>query len=109
MQVFGLEPLVAAIIITAIGVTLSVTLGWLKGPAGTGFKPRQVVASALIAFIVSIQLVIAELTVLPDEIPELAVGAILFGLIAQVAGVDSLAKSGAQAVAKARKAPKPDP
>ena len=57
----------------------------------------------LIAFIVSIQVVIAELTVLPDDIPELAIGAILFGLIAQVAGVDSLAKSAAAAVAKARK------
>lgn len=101
MQVFGLEPLVAAILITALGVTLSVTLGWLKQKQA--INPRQVVASALIAFIISIQLVIAELSVLPDDIPEMAVGAILFGLIAQVAGVDSLAKSGAQAVSRARK------
>lgn len=101
MQVFGLDPLVAAIIITAVGVTLSVTLGWLKGTQP--IKPRQVVASALIAFIISIQLVIAEITILPEDIADLAVGAILFGLIAQVAGVDSLAKSAAQAVSKARK------
>lgn len=100
MQVFGLEPLVTAIMITVAGVVLSVLLGWLKGK--DPINPRQVVASALIAFVVSIQVVIAELTVLPDDIPELAVGAILFGLIAQVSGVDSLAKSAAQAVSKAR-------
>lgn len=102
MQIFGLEPIVAAILITALGVAVSVLLGWLKN--NKSFNIRQAVASALIAFIVSIQLVIAELTVLPDEIPELAIGAIFFGLLAQVAGIDSLAKSGAQAVAKARKA-----
>ena len=101
MPIFGLEPIIAAILITAIGVTLSVALGWLKGAHPINI--RQVIASALIAFIVSIQLVIAEITVLPEDIPELAVVAILFGLIAQVAGVDSLAKSAAQAVCKARK------
>ncbi len=102
MQIFGLEPIVAAILIAVIGVALSVLLGWLK--SAKSFNVKQAVASALIAFIVSIQLVIAELTVLPDEIPELAIGAIFFGLIAQVAGIDSLAKSAAQAVSKARKA-----
>ncbi len=101
MQIFGFEPIVAAIIITGVGVALSVLLGWLKGT--NGFNIRQAVASALIAFIVSIQLVIAEISVLPEDIPEIAVGAIIFGLIAQVSGIDSLAKSAAQAVSKARK------
>ena len=101
MQIFGLDPIVAAILITVAGVALSVLLGWLKG--NTPFNTKQVVASALIAFVISIQLVIAELTVLPDDLAGLAIGAILFGLIAQVSGVDSLTKSAAQAVSKARK------
>ena len=101
MQVFGLDPIVIAILITIAGVATSVLLGWLKN--SNPFNIKQVVASALIAFIVSIQLVIAELTVLPDDIAQLALGAILFGLIAQVAGIDSMAKSAAAAVAKARK------
>lgn len=101
MQVFGLEPIVAAILITVIGISLSVLLGWLKNEKS--FNIRQAVASALIAFIVSIQLAIAELTVLPGDLPELVLGGILFGLVAQVAGIDSLAKSAAKAVAKARK------
>lgn len=102
MQVFGLEPIIAAILITIAGVSISVLLGWLKGKDPINIK--QIVASALIAFIISIQLVIAELTVIPDDISELAIGAILFGLIAQVGGIDSMAKSAAQAIAKARKA-----
>lgn len=101
MQIFGLDPLVAAILLTTLGVSLSVLLGWLKGTDPINIK--QVVASALIAFVVSIQLVIAELTVLPDDLTELAIGGILFGLIALVAGVDSLAKSTVKAALKARK------
>lgn len=101
MQVFGLEPIIMAILITIAGVTLSVLLGWLKGNAS--FNIKQVVASALIAFVVSMQLVIAQIDVLPDEITNLVLGGILFALVAQVAGIDSLAKSAAKAVFKVRK------
>ena len=101
MEIFGLEPFVAALCITAVGVALSVLLGWLKGTQA--FNVKQVVASALIAFIVSMQLVIAQLTLLPADLEGLALGSIIFALIAQVSGIDSLAKSAAQAVSKARK------
>lgn len=101
MQIFGLDPIVAAIIITAIGVSLSVLLGWLKNKEP--FNIRQGIASGVIAFVVSMQLVIAQLSVLPAELPELVVGGIFAGLVAQIAGIDSLAKSAAQAVQKARK------
>ncbi len=101
MEIFGLDPIVAAILLTAIGVSLSVLLGWLKGTEPIDI--RQVVASGLIAFVVSIQLVIAELSVLPDDLAGLALGSIIFALMAQVAGIDSLAKSAAKAVSKARK------
>jgi len=101
MEIFGLEPFVIAIAITAVGVALSVLLGWLKGTEA--FNVKQVVASALIAFVVSIQLVIAELTVLPSDLDGLVLGSIIFAMIAQVSGIDSLTKSAAQAVSKARK------
>jgi len=101
MEIFGLEPFVIAIAITAVGVALSVLLGWLKG--NEAFNVKQVVASALIAFVISIQLVIAELTVLPSDLDGLVLGSIIFALIAQVSGIDSLTKSAAQAVSKARK------
>jgi len=101
MQVFGLEPILAAIFITIAGVSVSVLLGWLKGT--DPINPRKIVGSALIAFIISIQLVIAELTVLPGEMDGLVLGGILFALIAQVGGIDSMAKSAMQAVNKVRK------
>ena len=101
MQVFGLEPIIMAILITVAGVSLSVLLGWLKSTSA--FNIKQVVASALIAFVVSIQLVITQLDVLPDEITSLVLGGILFALVAQVAGIDSLSKSAVKAALKARK------
>ena len=101
MQAFGLEPIIMAILITVAGVTLSVLLGWLK--SDKSFNLKQVVASALIAFIVSMQIVIAQLELLPNDISNLAIGAILFGLIAQVAGIDSLTKSAVKAAVKTKK------
>jgi ACR3 family arsenite efflux pump ArsB len=101
MQVLGLEPIIGAILITVAGVTLSVLLGWLKGDKE--FNIKQVVASALIAFVVSAQIVIVQLQAIPDDITQLAASAILFALVGQVAGIDSISKSAAQAVAKARK------
>ena len=98
MQIFGLDPIIMAILITVAGVTLSVLLGWLKSTGA--FNIKQVVASALIAFVASIQIVIVQLELLQDGITNLALGAILFGLIATVAGIDHLAKSAVKAAVK---------
>ena len=100
MQVFGLEPIVMAILITIAGIALTVLLGWLK--SDKPFVVKQVVASALIAFIVSVQIVITQLTVLPDELTSLALGGILLGLVAQVSGIDMLTKNAVKAAVKKR-------
>ncbi len=100
MDIFGLDPILGAILITATGVGISVLLGWLKGSAS--FNIRQAVASVIIAFVISVQLVIAEIQIITVDITDLTLGAFIFGMIAQVAGIDSLAKSAAKAVAKAR-------
>ena len=59
-------------------------------------------ASAIIAFVVSAQLVIAQISIIPDDIELLALGALLMGMIAVVSGIDSLTKSGMSAALKAR-------
>ena len=100
MEIFGLDPILAAILITIAGVSLSVILGWLK--SNDSFNVKQVVASAIIAFVVSAQLVIAQISIIPDGTESLALGALLMGMIAVVAGIDSLAKSGMSAALKAR-------
>ena len=100
MEIFGLDPVLAAVLITVTGVALSVMLGWLK--SNDSFNVKQVVASAIIAFVVSAQLVIAQISIIPDDVDSLALGALLFGMIAVVSGIDSLAKSGMSAALKAR-------
>lgn len=100
MQLLGLEPIAAALMLTAGGVALSVLIGWLK--SDDAIDPRQVVASGLIGFVVSIQLVIAQLEALPDDLSNLAAGAVVFALLAQVSGVDMLAKNAAKVVARVR-------
>jgi len=102
MQIFGLDPFVAAVGITILGVVISVGLGWLKGTKE--FNVRQGAASAIIALFVSAPVVISTVGQISPEADSLAVGAIVFGLIASVAGIDSISKSAAQAVSKARKA-----
>ncbi len=100
MNVFGLEPLIAAFLFTLIGVSGSVLLGWLKGT--TAFNVRQAVASSIIAFVVSFQLIAATLGALPEGIGDLALGMIIVGVIGTVAGIDSLAKSGVKAALKTK-------
>lgn len=100
MDILGLEPVMAGILITAVGIALSVLLGWLKSTEV--FNVRQTVASVIIGFVISAQVVITQLGLIPIEITSTELGVLLFALIAQVAGIDSLAKSAAKAVARAR-------
>ena len=100
MNVFGLEPLVAAFLFTIIGVAGSVLLGWLKGTGA--FNVRQAVASSIIAFVLSFQLVAATIQALPDGIDDLALGMIIMAMIGTVAGIDSLTKSGVKAALKTK-------
>ena len=55
MDVFGLEPIQATIIVTMIGVGLQVGLGYLK--SGNAFDGRQLLTSAIIALVVSFTVV----------------------------------------------------
>lgn len=100
MQVFGLDPIVAAILITAIGVTIQNVLGWLKNKES--FDPRMITSSAMIAFIISLQMVIPVIENIPDDIDQLAKFQILIVAIASIAGIDALGKNGIKAVLKGR-------
>ena len=55
MDVFGLEPIQATVIVTIIGVGLQVGLGYLK--SGNPFDGRQLLTSAIIALVVSFTIV----------------------------------------------------
>jgi len=98
MQIFGLEPVMAAIVITVIGLTLQNTLGWLKSTSK--IQPRLVVASALIAFVVSVQLVIPVIENIPDDIEDMAKFQIIIAAIAAIAGIDAMGKNVGKAAIK---------
>ena len=98
MQIFGLEPVMAAILITVIGITLQNTLGWLKSTSK--IQPRLLMASALIAFVVSVQLVIPIIENIPDDIEDMAKFQIIIAAIAAIAGIDAMGKNVGKAAIK---------
>jgi len=104
MQIFGLDPIVAAIVITATGVTIQNVLGWLKNT--DSFNPRMVTASAMIAFIISLQMVIPVIENIPEDIAQLAKFQIIIVAIASIAGIDALGKNGIKAVVRGIKTKK---
>ncbi len=91
MEILGLTPYVAALVIAFAGVGLINVLGWLKSGDARP-NPKKVAASVLIAIPASILFVATELsviTIVGDELAELIV---FVGLLAQVAGFDALVK-----------------
>lgn len=97
MDILGLTGLQAAIAITIIGMALVNIIGWLKSPEG--FNPRQVAATALFGFIVTIQAVLIEVEVLEGvTLTEIQQFAFVVGMIGQVMGFDYGAKAGLNAV-----------
>jgi len=91
MDVFGLEPIQATIIVTMIGVGLQVGLGYLK--SGNAFDGRQLLTSAIIAIVVSFTIVGAAVQSIPEGADDMTVFLILIGVVAAIAGIDQLVKN----------------
>ncbi len=92
MEIFGLSPVLATIMIVSVGVTLQNILGWLK--ESESFDVKRSAGSAIIAFVVGITVIGPQIEALHDsmltDISELIIAA---GLIASVAGFDTLTKN----------------
>ncbi|MDH3780127.1 MAG: hypothetical protein OES15_04635 [Nitrosopumilus sp.] len=97
MDVFGLEPIQATIIVTIIGVGLQVGLGYLK--SGNPFDGRQLLTSAIIALMVSFTVVGAAVQSVPEGADDMTVFLILIGVVAVIAGIDQLVKNTGGAIA----------
>jgi hypothetical protein len=91
MDVFGLEPIQATIIVTIIGVALQVGLGFLK--SGNPFDGRHLLTSAIIALVVSFTVVGAAVQSIPEGADDMTVFLILIGVVAAIAGIDQLVKN----------------
>ena len=92
MEIFGLSPVVATIVIVLMGVILQNLLGWLKSKEG--YDIRSASASAIIAFVVGITIIGPQIEVIQDQmLSDLSELTIVASLVASVAGFDILAKN----------------
>ena len=99
MEVFGLSPVLATIIIVFTGVTLQNLLGWLKSKEG--YDVRNGIASAIIAFVVGITIIGPQIEAIQDQmLSELSELIIFASLIASIAGFDTLTKNALKAANK---------
>lgn len=98
MNILGLEPVVATIVITAIGIGIQVGLGVLQ--SNSAFDPRKLVASAIISVFTAFAIVEPVVSAIPDNADQLAQFSLFVGTIAAVAGIDTLVKNTGGAILK---------
>ncbi len=92
MEIFGLSPVTATIIIVSVGIVLQNLLGWLKSKES--YDTRSAIASTIIAFIVGITIIGPQIEAIQDQmLSELSKLTIVTSLIASIAGFDILTKN----------------
>ena len=92
MDVFGLSPVVATLVIVSVGVTLQNILGWLK--SHERFNIRSALASTIIAFVVGITIIGPQIEAIQIQmLSELSELTIVASVIASIAGFDILTKN----------------
>ncbi len=92
MEIFGLSPVLATIIIVITGLILQNLLGWLKSKED--YDIRSALASAIIAFVVGITIIGPQIEAIQGQtLSELSELIIFASLIASIAGFDTLTKN----------------
>lgn len=92
MEIFGLSPVLATIIIVTTGLMLQNLLGWLKSKEDYDLK--SALASTIIAFVVGITIIGPQIEVIQDQmLTELSQLTIFASLVASIAGFDTLTKN----------------
>ena len=99
MDVFGLEPIQATIVIALVAVLLQVGLGYLQ--LGNPFDGRKLLTSAIIATIAAFTVVGTALQAIPEGTADAEVFMIIVALVASVAGIDQLVKNTGGAITNA--------
>lgn len=101
MDIFGLTPVQAAIILPLAGIALSNILGWLD--SGKKFNVKLSVKSGILAIFTTIPVAIVALQALPSNLSDLETLAFVATFVGQAAGFDHIGKK-ANSIRKASKA-----
>ena len=99
MQIFGLDPVIAALVISAVGIIYSVGLGYAKSDAS--FNGKKMITSVLIAIPGSIILVASGIRS-AESTDDLMTLILVVGWILQISGTDSTIKGIASVIKKVR-------
>ena len=92
MDIFGLSPVVATLIIVSVGIVLQNLLGWLKSKED--YDIRSALASTVIAFVVGITIIGPQIEAIQGQmLSDLSELTIVASLIASIAGFDVLTKN----------------
>ena len=103
MQIFGLEPVIATLVISVVGVGIQVGLGILQSPVS--FEYKKLLASAIIGVFSAFAIVGPAIGAIPENADPSVMFSIVVGLVAAVAGIDVLFKNVGKSISN-RKAPK---
>jgi len=98
MDILGLEPIMATVLITVIGVGIQVGLGVLRSESP--FEPKRLVASVIISVFAAFAIVAPIISALPGDIDQLTQFSVFVGTIAAIAGIDQLVKNTGGAILK---------
>ena len=98
MDILGLDPVLATLVFTGVGLGLQNIVGWLKDKES--FDIRKAAASGIIAFFGSSLVIGGVIGALPADADPLSIYSVIATSIATVAGFDALLKNGAKAVTK---------
>ena len=109
-KILGFSPILIALGITIIGVSLRIFQGIVKrrqlGDGSGNVDPVQILSSFVISFFASLPIVGTGLHNIPHGITELNLFVMLVGMIATVMGIDAGVKAG---INQARKSKSPIP
>jgi len=89
MQIFGLDPLIAAVLIAVIGVAYSIALGYVTGKGG--FNGKKLATSILISIPGSLILVATGIRA-AETTDDLMTLILVIGWILQISGTDFTVK-----------------
>ncbi|MDH3833835.1 MAG: hypothetical protein OES34_06705 [Nitrosopumilus sp.] len=88
MTILGLDPILAAIIFTAVGAGLQFALGYLA--SDKTFDVRKALSTVLVSAVVGITALTAAFEGIPEDASDLVTFGIIFTVVLSIAGIDAV-------------------